>query len=391
MLSVAQARAIMVGAFAPLAAETIPLDDCHGRVLAQALLAGRDQPPFDASAMDGYALASAAAPGDYQVVGESAAGRGFSRALRPSEAIRISTGAPLPAGADGVLIQEDAKLDGDRLLGAQVRPGRHVRRRACDFAAAALLLEAGRKLDPVAIALAASAGSAELAVTRRPRVTVFAGGDEVVAPGGAAGPDQVYESGSFAVCGLIRQWGGQATRGATLPDDEGAIAAAAANAFTQGDLIVLIGGASVGPHDHARPALARLGVEIGVDKVAVKPGKPTWFGIAPAGRVLGLPGNPASAIVCAHLFLRPIVARLLGMSREGLNFTNAPLANALEANGGREAYLRARLDEAGQLHVFDNQDSSLLSTFAAANALAIRPPNAPAAAPGERLPALRLD
>ncbi len=390
MLSVAQSRDIMVGACSPLPPENVPLDDCYGRVLAQALLAQRDQPPFDASAMDGYALASAGAPGDYQLVGESAAGRGFSRSLLPGEAIRISTGAPMPAGADGVLIQEDAKLEGHRLLGAQVKPGRHVRRRACDFAAGAVLLPAGRMLDPIAVALAASAGGAMLPVTRRPRVTVFAGGDEVVAPGAAAGPDQVFESGSFAVCGLIQKWGGLAARAPVLPDDEGAIAAAAASAFRQSDLVVLIGGASVGPHDHARAALARLGVAIHVDKVAVKPGKPTWFGIATAGRVLGLPGNPASAIVCAHLFLRPMVERLLGQSGEAPSLT-APLAKALEANGGRESYLRARLDEQGQLHVFDGQDSSLLSTFAAANALAIRPPDAPSAARGERVAVLRLD
>jgi molybdopterin molybdotransferase len=392
VLSVSDARARLIGAVQALTAEEVPIGAALDRVAAEPIHAIRDQPPFAASAMDGYAFRAENAPCSYTLVGESAAGSAFTRTLAPGEAVRISTGAPLPLGADTVLAQEDAKVEHGRLIGANSRAGRHVRQRAGDFAAGAVLLEKGRKLDPVALALAASAGRDRLKVTREPRVEIMAGGDEVVAPGGDVRDDQVFESGSFAVCGLAEKWGGRATRGAILPDNQASIETAALAALARSDLLVLIGGASVGPHDHARAALEQLGFVIQFDKVSVRPGKPTWFGVSPHGKVLGLPGNPASAIVCSILFLKPIIDAMLGAQATFAPVTRrAPLAHALSANGARESYLRARLDADDRLRVFDDQDSSLLSVFAHANALIQRPANTGPAAEGELIPYLSLD
>jgi molybdopterin molybdotransferase len=355
------------------------------------LIAARDQPPFASSAMDGYALAAADAPRDVTIVGESAAGRAFSGTLGRDDAVRISTGAPLPSGADGVLIQEDAQIEGARLIAANVTAGRHVRPRAGDFRVGDVLLERGRRLDPIAVGLAAGAGAGALSVARRPRVSVFAGGDELAQPGGSASADQIYESGSFALCGLIEQWGGVPRRAEALPDNEAKIAEAARAASDASDLVVLIGGASVGPHDHARAALESLGVEIIVPKIAVRPGKPTWFGASKRALVLGLPGNAASAIVCASLFLRPILEAMLGGdTRACMRLQHAPLAAPLAANRPRETYLRARLTDDGRIAAFDDQDSSLMSVMAQSNALILREPNAPAATAGEVVSYLSL-
>jgi molybdopterin molybdotransferase len=391
MLSVADARALMLGRIVPLNSETVELSRAHDRTLAEPLIAARDQPPFASSAMDGYALAAADAPRDVTIVGESAAGRAFSGTLGRDDAVRISTGAPLPSGADGVLIQEDAQIEGARLIAANVTAGRHVRPRAGDFRVGDVLLERGRRLDPIAVGLAAGAGAGALSVARRPRVSVFAGGDELAQPGGSAGADQIYESGSFALCGLIEQWGGVPRRAEALPDNEAKIAEAALAASDASDLVVLIGGASVGPHDHARAALESLGVEIIVPKIAVRPGKPTWFGASKRALVLGLPGNAASAIVCAYLFLRPILEAMLGGdTRACMRLQHAPLAAPLAANGPRETYLRARLTDDGRIAAFDDQDSSLMSVMAQSNALILREPNAPAATAGEVVSYLSL-
>lgn len=383
-MSVAEARAAMLRASAPLEHERVSLGEALGRTLAAPLTARRDQPPFRAAAMDGYALAGGAAPGDFLIVGEARAGRGFARPLGDGEAVRISTGAPLPEGADAVLIQEDARIEGARLVGAHAVPGRHVRPRGGDFKAGGELLPRGRLLDPVALALAASAGAPALDVVRRPRVAVIAGGDEIAPPGVEPREDQVFESCSFAVAGFVERWGGAALRLPPPPDDQAAIAEAARAALATSDLLVLIGGASVGPHDHARAALLTLGATLLVDKVAVRPGKPTWFAASPLGPVLGLPGNPASAVVCALLFLRPIMEALLGRdSGAFVKPREAVLAEALPSNGGRETYLRARLGEDGALTAFADQDSSLLSVFARADALIVRAPHAPAAEAGD--------
>jgi molybdopterin molybdotransferase len=386
VLSVADARAIMLAAIEPLATETVALAQAYERTLAAPLIARRDQPPFSPSAMDGYALRAADTPGALRIVGESAAGRAFMRALLPGEAVRISTGAPMPEGADAVLMQEEASVDGDRLAAPSVAAGRHVRPRGGDYREGAALLEAGRRLDAAAITLAASTGAAELTVARTPRVTILCGGDEIVVPGARPRHDQIFESCSFGIEALGRRWGALVTRHPPLADDPAVIQRAARDAIEHSDLVVFIGSASVGPHDHARPAFLKLGAQILVPKIDMRPGKPTWFARTSRAPVLGLPGNPASALVAASLFLGPALARLQGRNTEAA-LRAARTAHALASNGPREAYLRARVepDEHGRI-VIDaamDQDSSLMSVFARTNALLVRPGGAPEAEPGD--------
>jgi molybdopterin molybdotransferase len=386
MMNVGEARAAMLESVSPLASETVALAQCFSRTLAAPVVAVRDQPPFSPSAMDGYALRAADTPGTLRVVGESAAGHTYRRQLQPGEAIRISTGAPMPEGADAVLIQEEAQVEGHRLAAPAVPLGRHVRPRGGDYREGETLLEAGRRLDPAALALAASNGVTALAVARAPCVTILCGGDEIVAPGAHPRPDQIYDSCSYGIEALALSWGARVTRCAPLPDDPDAIDRAARAALETSDLIAFVGSASVGPHDHARSAFERLGARILVPKVDMRPGKPTWFAATPRAPVLGLPGNPASALVAAALFLRPLLAKLQGAEPE-IRLRVARAARALGANGPREAYLRARVetDEEGRLVIdaAEDQDSSLLSVFAGANALLVRPPRAAAAAAGD--------
>lgn len=383
--SVAEARGLMLAAIAPLESQAVPLDRALGRTLAEAVTATRDQPPFAASAMDGYALRSADTPGLLKVAGESAAGRGFAGRCAPGCAIRISTGAAMPDGADAIVIQEDVRRDGDHIQAPAVASGHFIRRRAIDFAAGTRLLEKGQVLDGVGVSLAAASGAAAVDVMRRPRVAILSSGDELAAPGQTPGPWQIFDSATFGLAGLIAAWGGEAERLAVAKDDPAAIARAAEQGLARSDLLLLVGGASVGDHDHARPALLRLGLAMKVGKVAVRPGKPTWFGVTPQGPVLGLPGNPASALVCAHLFLKPLLLAMQGRQAQP-RFLRAHLAKALPANGGREHYLRSALaaDGEGRLIVraFEDQDSSLVSIFAAANALIRLAPDTPAAEEG---------
>ena len=383
MMDVTQARAAMLATVTPLEAECVKLDAALGRVLADCVIAGRDQPPFAVSAMDGYALRSSDTPGILQVAGESAAGRGFEGRCEAGAAIRISTGAPVPDGVDTVVIQEDVHRDGDKVTVPAVKSAKNIRPRGGDFSAGTTLLQKGRRLDGIAVSLAAATGAGHLAVVRRPRVAILSSGDELAAPGDEPERYQIFDSATFGIAGLVRSWGGSAQRLDVAKDDPAAIAKAAEQGLRDHDLLVVIGGASVGDHDHARPALMRLGLELVVEKIAVRPGKPTWFGRTPQGLVLGVPGNPASALACATLFLRPLLETMLGRDPLACITTRkAHLVHALPANGGREHYLRAHLDSGSEGHLtvraFEDQDSSLISIFAAANALIQLPPNAPA-------------
>jgi molybdopterin molybdotransferase len=385
MTSVAEARVLMLGAIEVIGGESVPLAQARGRMLAAPVIAKRAQPPFAASAMDGYALRALDTPGTLRIVGESAAGHSFSRPLQDGEVVRISTGAPMPKGADTVLIQEDARIHGELLHVDLAAPSRHVRAAGIDFSAGVELLSVGKRLDPVALALAAASGAAEVEVRRRPRITVLCGGDEIVAPGAAPRSDQIFDSCSYAIAGLAEEWGAYVARHDPLPDDPGAIERAAREALRISDLVVFIGSASVGPHDHAKPAFERCGAQLLVRKVDMRPGKPTWFATSPHASVLGLPGNPASAIVAAALFLRPIVERMLGRSAEVI-LRQARLASTVAKNGAREAYQRAYVENRGGemwLDASGDQDSSLLSVFARANALLFRGAEAPAAAVGD--------
>jgi molybdopterin molybdotransferase len=393
-LSVVEARQRMAAAVAPTSAETVSLDHACGRVLAENVAAVRDQPPFDASAMDGWAVRQAdlAPAAVLDIVGESAAGRGWAAPLAPGQTVRIFTGAPVPHGADRVVIQEEARRDGGRLHPAPQGDRRHVRPRGADFRAGDVLLTAGDAVDPWRLSLAAAAGRDRLEVRRRPVVAVLAGGDELAEPGTTPGPWQIFDSNAAGLCALVRLWGGEAVRLAAVRDDDEAIKAAVAAA--QADLVVTVGGASVGDHDRVKPALAQMGLDLRVRTVAVRPGKPTWFGVLPdGGAVLGLPGNPASAFVCAELFLRPLVNAMLGCSPDPKPQT-AALCGLLKPNGPREHWMRARTwtDDEGRLRAapFDDQDSSLIRIFAQADALIMQPPGAGASEDGETVTILPL-
>jgi molybdopterin molybdotransferase len=392
MKTVDQARAAMVAGVRALPAETALLDDALGRTLAETIRARGAQPPFDASAMDGWAVRRADTPGALRIVGESAAGAAYGATLRAGEAVRIFTGAPVPAGADCVILQEDAQVTEGSVAVSEA--GRsNIRERGMDFAAGAALLEAGARLDGVALALAAAAGADPVKVVRRPRVVVLATGDELAAPGGPLGPDQIFESVSFGIVGLARLWGAAAERLVTAGDTVDAITAALAPAM-DADLIVTIGGASVGDYDLVKPAAKAMGGVLAVENVAMRPGKPVWFATSPGPSFLGLPGNPASALVCAHLFLRPLLDKLLGRAGS-VAFTRARLDGALAANGPREHYIRARIemDEDGRQFArpFESQDSSRLMVFQNANALIRLAAGAPAQESGALVEVLTLE
>jgi len=382
----------MLAHIAPVGVETVALAGALGRILAADVAATRDQPPFAASAMDGWAVRAADGPGRLRIIGQSAAGHGFEGFLGPGEAVRIFTGAAVPAGADAVMIQEDARREGESVVIPQVTDPRHVRRPGQDFCAGDRLLAAGVRLDPWRLALAAAAGRAELTVARRPRVAILTTGEELAAPGAVPGPFQIFNSGAAALAALVESWGGEPLVLDAVGDDADATAAAVADAAC--DLLLTIGGASVGDHDLVKPALARLGLDMAVESVSVRPGKPTWFGVLGDGRrVLGLPGNPASAIVCAELFLKPLLLAMQGAD-PAPRLIPARAARTLRANPGREQWMRARLaylaDGVIVADPYDDQDSSLVSVFAGADCLLRREADAPAIEQGEAVDVLPL-
>ncbi len=395
-LPVEEARARMLAAVSPGMAETVALDrHALGRVLAEPIRAVRDQPPFDASAMDGYAIRLGDGAARFRVIGESAAGHPFAGEVGAGEAVRIFTGAEAPSGCT-VVVQERARREGDQVSFEGVLPGErtNVRLRAGDFAAGDVLLPAGVRLDAWRLALAAAAGRAEAKLHPQPRVAVISTGEEIV-PAGTADirPAQIFDSNGPSLATLVGQWGGRPIRLPPARDDEEAIAGAIA--AVEAELIVTVGGASVGDYDLVKPALKRLGLELEVETIRLRPGKPTWFGRLADGRcVLGLPGNPASGLVAAELFLRPLLAAWQGAD-PALRLEHARLAEPLRETGPREHWMRAKLtrDGEGVLHAtpFSDQDSSLVSVFAAADALLRRPAGAGSTGVGDVVEVLRLD
>jgi molybdopterin molybdotransferase len=392
LLPVDEARARMLVEIPALPVETAALDDAIGRVLAEDLAASRDQPPFRASAMDGWAVRVADTPGELTIVGESAAGHGYARAVAPGQAVRIFTGAAVPEGCDAVVIQENAERDGERVRVPAAEVGANIRPAGGDFGTGEILLGRGQRIDPWRLSLAAAAGCAELSVHGRPRVAVLATGEEIVEPPGPPGPFQIFNSGSPALAAMIAAWGGRPITARPVRDDLGATVEAMGAAAAE--LIVTIGGASVGDHDLVRAAAGELGLSLRVASVAIRPGKPTFFGLLADGRrILGLPGNPASAFVCAELFLKPILLAYQGAEPQPRTIL-ARLAEPLPANGPREHWMRAKLafiDGAVLVQPCRDQDSSLVSVFAAADALLRRPPGAAAAEAGTLVEALPLE
>lgn len=375
-----EARSAILACLLALEHEEIALHQGPGRVLVQDIVATRDQPPFAASAMDGYAVRASDTPGDLALVGESAAGAGFGGVLAQGQCVRIFTGAPLPEGTNAVIIQEDVTVNGDIVTIPETLPNRHVRARGNDFTAGTTLLSKGTKLDAIALALIAATGRDTITVSRKPIVAILSGGDEIVSPGTTPAPFQVFDSITIGLTVLLENWGADVITFAPQRDSIEGLQAGFEAALSRADLVVTVGGASVGDRDLMKPALSSFAPNFIVDKIAVRPGKPTWFATTQAGAVMGLPGNPASAIVCAHLFLKPVIAALLGADT-GTNFSAATLSRALPANGPREHYVRAvtTIDATGQALIapLEDQDSALLSVFQAANALIRCLPNSP--------------
>ncbi|WP_417435864.1 gephyrin-like molybdotransferase Glp [Hoeflea sp.] len=383
---------ILDGAAVSAETEMLPLADAGGRVLARDLLALRTQPPFDASAMDGYAVraSEAVAGARLKLQGESAAGHGFEAPLAPGSTIRIFTGAPVPEGADAILIQENAERLDDGLVQVNEAPvaGRHIRRAGIDFTEGKTGLEKGRMLDAGAITFAAAMNHAELPVVRKPRVAILATGDELRLPGQTLGPDQIIASNTFGIATLARAAGATVIDLGIAADRMEALDEALDSAIAhEADVLVTIGGASVGDHDLVQKALTGRGMALDFWKIAMRPGKPLMSGKLGAMRVLGLPGNPASSLVCAHLFLEPLIARLAGLQDPNRKRT-AILGRDLPENDIRQDYLRGDLETNadGQLTATPSvrQDSSLMKVFADAHCLIIRPPFAPPAKAGSR-------
>lgn len=377
--------------------EMVPIEAADGRVLAAPLAARLTQPPFDASAMDGYAVRAADVarlPARLTVIGEAAAGHAFTGVLGPGQAVRIFTGAPLPAGADAVVIQENTRRDGDMVEVSLGTPDRdHVRPRGGDFRSGAELLPQGRRLTARDVTLAAAMGHASVPAVRRPRVAIVATGDELVPPGVEPRADQIVCSNPYGVAAMVRAAGGEPVLLGIAADTRAALEAKI-DLARNADVIVTIGGASVGDHDLVGPVLAARGMEPGFWKIAMRPGKPLLFGRLGNSRVLGLPGNPVSSLITTRLFVVPLVSALLGMPAAHLAARLAISAVALEANGIREHYMRATLSQTPDgpaVTPVASQDSSLIALFAAADCLIVRPIGAPAIAAGERVPILPLD
>lgn len=385
MISVAQALEQVLALVNPLEIEEVPLRAAAGRVLAQDVQARRTQPPFAASSMDGYALRRAEVEPDamFKVIGEAAAGHRFEGDLRAGQAVRIFTGAPVPQGADFVVIQEDVTRRGDLItLGHRVGNKDNIRPAGGDFTKGQTL-PGPRLLRPADIALLAAMNIDNVPVTRKPKVAILATGDELVQPGETPGPDQIIASNSHGLAAMCEGLGAEV---AVLPiarDTPSSLKQAFV--LAQGaDLIVTIGGASVGDHDLVAPVAAELGMKQSFYKVAMRPGKPLMAGQLQGAVMIGLPGNPVSAMVCGTVFVAPMLRKMLGLNEVSEAPRNAPLASALPANGPRTHYMRATLT-GGAMTVADSQDSSLLSVLSTANALLIRPPHDPARAAGEVL------
>lgn len=392
MISFDEAIALIARAVHPLGDEEVSLGEAAGRVLAQPLDARSAAPRQAVAAMDGYAVVDAGTRAgiDLTVIGESRAGQGFAGTVAPGQAVRIFTGAPMPDGADRCIMQEYAARDGDRVRFAEgYGPAWHVRAAGSDFAAGDILLEAGTRLSPRAMIAAAAADRAILSVSLQPRIAIIGTGDELAAPGEAhLRADAIPESVTFGVAALAVQAGGRVVHRAIGLDDLPALERAAGDALAAADVVIVTGGASVGERDFAKPMFAPHGLELVFAKVGIKPGKPVWLGRAAGKWVIGLPGNPTSAMVTARLFLLPLLALLQGQALdEVLRWRTLPLAAPLGETGGRETFVRARWEDEGLVPV-SNQDSGAQGALVGADWLIRCPAGQGALAAGDLVRAL---
>lgn len=392
LLPVAEAQARLLALAAPLPVETVPLVEAVGRWAAEDVVALRDQPSRDLSAMDGYAIRHAERPGPWTVVGESAAGGGLDRPLGPGEAARIFTGAPVPAGADCVLVQEEATRDGDKLVMAGEGPrgiGGNIRPQGTDFISGTILVPAGRKIDGRHVALAGIGGHAAIAVRRLPRIVLISTGDELVPLGQPTPGARLPASNAPMLAALLSGRPAEVRDHGIVLDDLDQIADAFRAAAAQADIVVTTGGVSVGDRDLVRPALEKAGARLDFWRVAMRPGKPLLAGTLDGAIVLGLPGNPVSSYVTACLFLLPLIARMGGAADPLPRARTVTLGAPLPANGPRQDYLRARIED-GRAFAPDGQDSAALMALAAADGLIVRPPHVPPAEIGESVEMLDL-
>jgi molybdopterin molybdotransferase len=378
LITVAQARALVLSAIAPLGSEEVGLDAALGRVLASDVHAAGDVPPFACSAMDGYAVVTGGGGRLLAVVGESRAGAPADRELGEGEAIRISTGAAVPAGATAVIPQENVVLQGESIrTAAEVHSGENIREPGDDMRAHTAVLEAGTRLGAVELGGAAAAGLGAIEVARRPRVTVLCTGDELRAPGESLGPGEIHNSNAPMLTGLATGAGAGTAPAQRLPDDHAATRVGISSALEDSDVVLISGGVSVGPHDHVKPVLAGLGVREVFWSVALQPGKPTWFGTGRAGQlVFGLPGNPVSAVVTFSLFVAPALAALQGRRGARSLESEAVLGSDVRRRPNREQAVRVRLQrEPGRTVAILNgaQGSHILTSLLGADALAMIP------------------
>ena len=385
-------------AFGPADCETVSIEAALGRILGTSLTTRDWQPPFNASAMDGWAVRAsdvAALPARLVIIGESAAGHPFDGSLGAGQAVRIFTGAPVPAGADAIVIQENARRDDTHVVVTEgtIDPD-YIRSRGLDYGPGAPVAAAGDRLTPRLITLAAATGAGTVTVRRKPKVAILATGDELVAPGTVElGPGQIRASNHIGIAAMVEATGGLPRILGIARDTRESLDAHIA-AAADADILVTIGGASVGDHDLVAPALQARGMDLDFWKIAMRPGKPLMFGRLGDQRVIGVPGNPVSSLVCARLFLVPLIRAYLGLDPEPHRITQARVATPLAANGARAHYMRAITGrDADGLTVtpVPSQDSSLLTPLAQADCLLVRPIGAPTCTAGTRVPILMLD